>query len=184
MVSCLLLACSSLGSPPATSPDFDSVTRSVRAYFATLPGYEVGDLISRAHIEGALRSVEAGGWTVPNAPELVELGLADKSFLIRELSSPAGKKFMRKISRQAGAYPRLDRLSTISGGQTVVRDLIRRPGGDELVTYLASTKGGQNLGKSLANARGGVDLNKPTGRIYTADDLIAELQRVHEKAAQ
>jgi hypothetical protein len=112
------------------------------------------------------------------------MGLADNSFLIRELSSPAGRKFMRKISRQPGVYARLDRLSTISNGQKTVRDLIRQPGGDELLTYLASTKGGKNLGRSMAATHNGVDLNKPTGRIYTVNDLIAALKRTHESAAQ
>jgi hypothetical protein len=32
----------------------------------------------------------------------------------------------------------------------------------------------------LAGARQGVDLNKPTGRIYTAADLISVLKRVDE----
>jgi hypothetical protein len=30
----------------------------------------------------------------------------------------------------------------------------------------------------LGDAQQGVDLNKPSGRIYTGDDLTAELQRV------
>jgi hypothetical protein len=180
ILSYLLLAASAIAATPTTAADFRAVTQSVGTYFASLPDYQAGDLLSQSSIEGALRAVEAGGWNVPHARELVERGLPENSFLIRELSSPAGKKFMRRIARQPGAYARLDRLSTISGGQTVIRDLIRKPGGDELVKYLASTKGGQNLGKKLAGARDGVDLNKPTGRIYTADDLLAELQRTYQ----
>jgi len=88
---------------------------------------------------------------------------------------------MRKIAGHQGAYSRLDRLSSISRGQTLVNDLIRKKGGDELVTYLATTKHGRQLGEQLAATPNGVDLNKPTGRIYTATDLIAELKRVWGK---
>ena len=183
VLACYLFAASVIAAPAPAVPDFGAVAQSVDNYFASVPGYRAGDLISRSQIEGALRSVEAVGWKVPNASDVAALGLADNSFLIRELSSPAGRKFMRMIARQPGAYARLDRLSTISQGQKIVHDLIRQPGGDELITYLASTKGGENLGKSLSAARNGVDLNKPTGRIYTADDLIAALKHVHESAA-
>jgi hypothetical protein len=109
---------------------------------------------------------------------IVNKGLADDSFLIRELSSTTGKKFMRKINRHGGAYSRLDRLSSISGGQKVVRDLIRQPGGDELLTYMTTTKGGHKLGRQMTGVQRGADLNKPTARIYTAEELIAELEKI------
>jgi hypothetical protein len=157
-------------------PDFPAVVAAVESHFSTIPDFRATDLISQSQIQSVLRSVEAAGWKVPGADEIVELGLADNSFLFRELSTPAGRRFMRKIASQPGSYSRLDRLSSISGGHAIVRDLIRRPGGDELVTYLATTGGGAKLGSALAGVRQGVDLNKPTGRIYTATDLIAVLK--------
>jgi hypothetical protein len=83
---------------------------------------------------------------------------------------------MRKIADQPGTYSRIDRLSTIPRGQQTIRDLVRMKDGDKLVDYMATTKGGRNMGGMLSGARGGVDLNKPTGRIYTADDLIAAIK--------
>jgi hypothetical protein len=154
-----------------------AIAHLVDSYFAALPDYRAGDLINRSHIEDVIRTIEASGGTVKDADELVERGLADNSFLIRELSSPAGKKFMRKVGRNAGGYARLDRLSSISNGQKIVRDLVRGPGGDTMLDYLTTTKGGSNTGRMLGGARGGVDLNKPTGRIYTAAELSAELQQ-------
>ena len=61
-------------------------------------------------------------------------------------------------------------------GQSIVRDLVRQKDGDKMIEYLATTKGGKNMSGMMAQARGGVDLNKPTGRIYTADDLVAALK--------
>ncbi|MEX0611172.1 MAG: hypothetical protein WD738_24160 [Pirellulales bacterium] len=177
---CLFLADGSAAKQPKAVPEFVIIAHAVESYFASVPDYQAGDLISRAHIQGALACVDAAGWSVPNADEMVQLGLADSSTLVRQLSTPAGRKFMRKIAGQPGAYERLDRLTSIARGQAIVSDLIRRKGGDEFVKYLATTKGGQNLGKQLAATRRGVDLNKPTGRIYTKDDLIAALTRVWE----
>jgi hypothetical protein len=36
----------------------------------------------------------------------------------------------------------------------------------------------------LAGAQQGVDLNKPTGRIYTANDLVAALHREFKQQTQ
>jgi hypothetical protein len=164
----------------AEQPKADGTTGSkaaqlVDSYFAALPDYRAGDLISRSQIVAVIRQIEAAGGEVKDARTLVERGLPDNSFLIDELSSPAGKKFMRGVGRHQGAYSRLDRLSSISGGQKIVRDLVREPGGDQMLAYLTTTQGGSKLGSTLGGARGGVDLNKPTGRIYTAADLVAEL---------
>src|SRR6185295_4546648 len=97
-------------------------------------------------------------------------------FLVRELSTQNGKRFMRKVASHSGAYVRLDRLSTIPRGQTLIHDLIRQKDGDKMIEYLSTTKGGKNMGGMMAQARGGVDLNTPTGRIYTSEDLVAALK--------
>jgi hypothetical protein len=181
-VGWLFVGTIAVGAPSTSALRGPAVAHLVDSYFAALPDYRAGDLISRSQIEGAIRTIEAAGGKVKNADELVERGLADDSFLIRELSSPAGKKFMRKVGRNVGGYARLDRLSTIAGGQKLVRDLLHGPGGDAMVEYLTTTQGGSNMGRMLGGARGGVDLNKPTGRIYTAVELIAELQQRVTKA--
>jgi hypothetical protein len=101
--------------------------------------------------------------------------------LARQWSTVAGRKFMRKIARHQGAYARLDRLTSIPRGKAIVRDLIHQPQGDKFIEYLATTKSGRNLGGMLSDVPGGADLNKPTGRIYTAEDLIAELKREYAR---
>jgi hypothetical protein len=163
------------GKPQVVEAARPKVAQLVDSYFAKLPDYRAGDLISQSQIVAVIRRIDAAGGEVKDARAIVERALPDSSFLIRELSSPAGKKFMREVGKQQGAYSRLDRLSTISGGQKIVRDLVREPGGDKLIDYLATTKGGSNLGHTLGGARGGVDLNEPTGRIYTTADLLAAL---------
>jgi hypothetical protein len=168
----------SLAQRPAADDFFIAIT-AVEQYFESLADYQAGDLITQSQIAAAVDRVADAGAELPDADRLVERGLADNSFLARQLSTPAGRKFMRKVARQRGGFSRLDQLSSISSGQSIVRDLIRERGGDKLIEYLTTTRGGRKLGGTLAGGRHGADLNKPTGRIYTAEDLIVELKRTY-----
>ena len=161
--------------------DETSIVLAVESYFGSLRDYQKGDLIPRSQIEIVLAKLETAGVKVRDADSIVKLGLADESFLVRELSTADGRRFMRKVGRSAGGYSHLDRLSSIPRGQTIVHDLVRQKDGEKMLEYLATTKGGQKMGGMMAQARGGVDLNKPTGRIYTVDDLIAVLKAALEK---
>ena len=119
-----------------------------------------------------------------DAKKITELALPANSFLVGELATPDGKRFMRKISKSPGTYSRLDRLSRLSQGQQVVSQLVGDVGGDVFITYLATTNSGHNLGQMMAGTPNGTDLNLPTGRIYTADDLLAVLKKSYAKAVR
>ena len=174
----LLIAATATAAEP-TPPTLDKVSQAVAGYFQSLDNYQPGDLVSQRDVAGALEAVAAVGWEVPNSKKIVALALADDSFLVRELATPRGKKFMRKIAKSAGTYSRLDRLSQINKGQDAVKILITDPGGDTIITYMATTPGGRNLGAMMAGTPNGTNLNKPTGRIYTADDLLAVLKKLY-----
>jgi hypothetical protein len=161
---------------PQPEPAADrAVAKVVDQFFALQPGYQEGDLVTRTQIEKVVARLASAGVKISDPANIVKLGLADDSFLVRELSTPNGKRFMRKIAPLAGGYSHLDRLSTIPRGQSLIRDLVRQKDGDKMIEYLTTTKGGKNMGDMMTQVRGGVDLNKPTGRIYTADDLVAAL---------
>jgi hypothetical protein len=167
---------------PAERPDFGIVARAVEKSFTSLPDYQAGDLIRQSQVQQCFDLILEAGWDVPARDALLGRVLADDSFLVKELSSPTGRKFMRRVARHPGTYSRLDRLSTISGGERLIHDMIRQKDGDKLIEYLATTRGGRNMGRMMAGARQGVDLNKPTGRIYTADELVAALKGVYLKS--
>jgi hypothetical protein len=172
----LLVTGSAEANPPRSqSQAAAAVAHLVDTYFASLPDYRAGDLISRSDIEGVIRQIEKAGGKVKIADTLIDRGLPENSILVRELSSPAGKKFMRKIGHQPGAYARLDRLSSLPRGQKLVHELVHTRGGEQMLDYLGTTRGGKNLGRTMADARNGVDLNKPTDRIYTQSELVAAL---------
>jgi hypothetical protein len=170
-----------IAAPRPNAPDDRVVTKVVDDYFASQPGYEKGDLITKSQIEKIVAKLASRGVKISDSSNITKLALADDSFLVRELSTADGKKFMRKVAARPGAYSRLDRLSTIPRGHTLIRDLMRTKDGDKMIDYLVTTKGGKNMGSMMAQARGGVDLNKPTERIYTADDLVVVLNRAITK---
>jgi hypothetical protein len=143
--------------------------------------YQVNDLVTESQIDQALDAVLIAGWDVPGREAIAKRALADGSFLAKEFSTPDGRKFMRRVATHPGGYSRADRLSTISGGQQIIRDLIRQKDGDQFIAYLATTSGGKNLGRMAANVRNGVDLNKPTGRIYTAGELLSVLKETYDR---
>jgi hypothetical protein len=162
--------------PRPHAPDDRAVAKVVEEFFASQSGYQKDDLITRSQIEKVVAKLVSDGVKISDPGSIAKRGLGDDSFLVREFSTPNGKRFMRKIAPRSGAYSHLDRLSTIPRGESTIRDLMRTKDGDKMIEYLATTKGGRNMGGMMAQARGGVDLNKPTGRIYTADDLVTALK--------
>jgi hypothetical protein len=176
------LLAATMGSAPTPSPPtFDKIVRALTDYFKSLPDYQRADLLNQEQVTGALAALAKIGWEPTDSKEIIELALPVNSFLVGELATPDGKRFMRKISKNPGTYSRLDRLSRLSQGQQVVSQLIGDVGGDVMITYLATTNSGHNMGKMLAATPNGTDLNLPTGRIYTADDLLAALKKSYKK---
>jgi hypothetical protein len=176
----LLFLVSNARAAAPTCPEFEKVSRAILDYFQAQPDHERRDLVSQRQVRAAIAQVATIGWNIPEQDKIAGRALADDSFIIREFSTPEGKKFMRKLAQHPGTYSRLDRLSTLGNGQATIRDLINQKQGEDLITYLATTSGGKNLGKMMAGTKGGVDLNKPTGRIYTVDDLIDGLKQAYD----
>ena len=166
--------------PASALPEFKAIESAIAQHFALQSDFQPSDLLFPSQIGAALDAVRDAGWEVSDRQAIVERGLANNSFLAKELSTIAGRKFMRRVARHPGTYGRLDRLSTIAGGQQLIRDLIRQKDGDKLIKYLATTTGGQNMGRMAANTRHGVNLNKPTGRIYTAEELMVALKSSYD----
>lgn len=162
--------------PQSAAINFSAITQAIEFWFASQSGYQAGDLITQDQVETVLKKLENAGIHVPDAKSIAERCLANDSFLVRELTTPGGKQFMRKLAAKPGAFSHLDRLSTIPRGEKLVRDLIRDRDGDKLIEYLATTKGGHNMGSMMGGVPGGSDLNKPTSRIYTVADFEAALK--------
>jgi hypothetical protein len=168
--------------PPKPLPLFSELKQAVLSYFQAQPDYQPGDLITREQVAPLLVQVEKLGLPLPEARQLLEKVLPQDSFMARQFSTSEGRAFMRQIKEYPNGYDRVDRLSRLPRGQGTVRELIHGPGGAQMIQYMTTAPGGINLGDMLSNDPNGEHFNSPTGRIYTADMLLAQLQRIHEVA--
>jgi hypothetical protein len=159
----------------------EAVRVAVAQSFAKQPGYEPGDLVTRRQVEAALDHVEK---TTKYAPardareKLVKSTIDDRSFLAEQLRSPQGKSFMRRVAMIPGGFDLVDRMGQMKQGHSTVSRLVRGPDGYKLVEYMLKSKGGGELERMLAKDPGNADFGKPTGKIYTAEQLVAALEKV------
>ena len=163
-------------------PPFSEVQQTVLSYFGARSDFQPGDLITRGDVEPLLVRLQQKGFPLADAKQILEKTPVKGEFLVDQLSTPNGRKFMRRIAAYPGGYDRLDQLSRLPDGQQTVRTLIRGPGGQRLIEYLTTPSGRKETGKMLSNSPGGERFNAPTGRIYTVAMLLARLQQSHAAA--
>jgi len=99
-------------------------------------GYQPGDLISASDVEPVLKQLEER-WG--ESLKDVRRKLVRPDDLVRQLRSPSGKAFMRQASRFGQGYDRIDRLSQLPDGQTLLAKLIQGPDGYKLIEYMTTT---------------------------------------------
>ena len=157
-------------------PSWEDIASYIDRHFQNTPDFEPGDIISESNVEPLLDGLEKLGWTVLNRKEILNSVPKDSDYVVKQLRTKPGYKFMRQISGYPMCYDRLYHLAAIPRGRQQVYDLIRTKGGYEMIEYMTTTQLGKNLGTQLSKIPQGANFNKPTGLIYTATDLKAELQ--------
>jgi hypothetical protein len=165
-------------------PPFSTVKSTVERSLATDRSYRTGDLLSQRQVAAVLGEIKKAGWDVEQDRKLLARVPADNEFIVRALRSSEGTAFMRKVSAMPDGYDRVDRLSRIPNGQQTLQKLIAGPDGHRLIGYLTEARGGKEMGTMLGRTPQGVNFNEPTGRIYTAAQLLVELESLHAAAAK
>jgi hypothetical protein len=168
---------------PRPLPEWKDVQAAVAGHFAGQAAYQPGDLLSQGEVTPLFPKLAALNWTVVDSREITALLLPDNDFLVTQLQTRAGRKFMRRIAHLPGGYDRIDRLRGMDRGRQRVRELIQGPDGDKLIEYLTTTPQGKNLGRSLSQGTGGKEFNKPTQKLYTEQDLLRRLQTSYQAEA-
>lgn len=158
-------------------PAWSEVERVARGALAKSGGEQSGALVTQKDAAAALAAVAALGWKPSDEPAITNSVLTDGDPLAAELRSPKGRALSAKLATMPLGYDRLERLQKLNGGDKIVRDLVRGPDGYKMVEYLATAKGGKEMGRMLSQAPHGDNFNQPTGRIYTADQLIGRLKQ-------
>jgi hypothetical protein len=160
---------------------FERVRTAVADAFAREKGYEPGDFVTRKQVERVLDRLDKthpGSLKREDRDRLVKSTVDDRSFLAEQLGTAQAKPFMREVAKLPGGFDLLDRMSQMSHGRSTVTRLVRGPDGYKLLKYMTEEKGGAELEKMLAKDPGNADFGKPTGKIYTAEQLLMALQKI------
>jgi len=173
----VVATCSSWAAQSANLPTWEKVRQLVATELQREAGYQPGDLIVRSQVRAIFAQLKAIGWEVPRQSQIIDQTLDDGDFVAQTLRNSDGRGLMRQIQRYPQGYDRLDRLARMPHGQQNVAALVRGPDGYKLIQYMTSVQGGKSLGASLAKGPQGADFNRPTGRIYTAEALVARLRQ-------
>ena len=176
--------------PPAGSTSLppQDVARIVADYFSRQAGHRAGDIIAQSDVTAILRELAAAGWQPPDREQLLADTLPDDNTLVSALRSRPGRRFMHQVNAYDSIYDRLDRVSRVSGGQRMIKAIVRLPDGEKYALPKRQTPHGvpDFLDLLPKNASGKVrsikDYHKPTGRIYTQADLLARLIRSQQAA--
>ena len=166
--------------PAKELPKWDQVERAANATLRSQEGYQPGDIIARSEAQACFARLAALGWEPADAQALAAAVPGDDEFIVKRLrgkNNKDGRRFMSHVSKYPEGYDRLDRMIRMPRGETITADLIHTPGGYQMVEYLATAQGGIEMGKMLSETPKGKNFNQPTGRIYTAEQLIARLKQ-------
>jgi hypothetical protein len=166
---------------PDEPPKFSEVEQTVKGQLVKSKDYKPGDILSGSQVRAITKELADIGWEISDRKDIEGQALADGDFLVKQLRTKKGTKFMRRIASLPGGYDRVDRLRKMPYGNRRIRELIAGPDGFKLIQYMTTSKTGLNLGKQLSRGKNGKGFNKSTGHIYTEKDLLKRLKASYEK---
>lgn len=179
-----LFAVNLVSAMPPKLPPWDEVQKVVDQQLNSVANYQPGDLITRNQVDPIFDKLSRLGWNVADRVEIVNAVKRDDDLMVRQLRSAAGRKFMRQVNAMPLSFDRIDRLDRLTMGPQTVDSLITGPDGYKMIQYMTTSPNGHNLGKMLSQDPHGANFNSPTGRIYTAEDLLGRLNKSYEAALQ
>jgi hypothetical protein len=155
----------------------------VEKHFAQQKGRVASDVLVASEAKASLDELDRNGWKPKESAKLLARVCQDSDFLVSELRTTEGRKFLSATSGEAHVYDRLDRLTKHSGGQKLVSSVIRLPNGPSFMRPKPTPGFGtlMDLLPKGASGKTPVDpqFNKPTGKIYTVAQWVKELETAH-----
>jgi hypothetical protein len=168
-----------------TSPEFQPIRAMVLQHFSRMPLYREGDLISQGQVQPLLGNLARLGLDLPDPKAFIERVPAEGSFLVRQLRTRQGREFMLHLAGSPAAYERLERLAAMKRGKKTVAELIHRgEKGAGVIVYFAEEPDGKKMGRLMARRGQSPNFNESTGKIYTVEQLLGELEKLYRKAQQ
>jgi len=185
LIASLLTAAGALPARAADSmPDYQLVQSVVTRHFKAIPEFREGDIITKSDAEPVFDYLRRLSWNVSRRKQILDKVPGDSDFVVRQLRSKGGRKFMRQVSGYPLAYDRLYRLAAMPRGRVIVNDLIHTKDGSKLIAYMSNTQRGKKLGNMLGKAPRGEEFNKPIGKIFTVEALLKELKKAYQHDIQ
>jgi len=163
-------------------PTWQQVSRSIDQFYAQDKSRQPLDIITQGQTSPLFAELQKLGWKVADRDAILKRIPADNDFIVKQLRSKQGKKFMRDFSQYPDGYDKLDQLAKLPQGKKTVEALVRGPDGYKLLEYMTTTQGGANLNKQLSRTPKGKGFTKDTGRIYTVDSLKQALKKSYDRA--
>ena len=159
--------------------DAETIKSITTRHFASYPDRDPCEIISQSEVTTLLDQFRRMGWQSTTLNALTRTVLRDNDFLVRQLRTPAGKKFSKKIARYPDGYERMYQIVRLNNGRQLAHDLIHDRGGNELVEYLTTTAGGKNLSQQLSKTPQGAKFGESTNLLFTQDALTKRLLTIH-----
>lgn len=164
-------------------PTWKDVETAAASHFKALGDYERGDIVSQGQVKPLLNKLAKAGWKVADADALLGQISADNEFLVAQLRTKNGRKFMRKLGGSAEQYDRLRRLAETKGGDRAVANIMELPNGNDVLAALVESKAGKDIARQLSKGPHTRDFNKPTGYLYTEAQVLERLEESYRRDA-
>ena len=162
-------------------PDWKSVESAAKKHFRALPNYRPGDIVSRGQVEPLLAQLSKLGWKVSDQQALLGQVCPDDDYVVRQLRTKSGQKFMRSTGGSAEQYDYLRRLCATKGGDRQVTDILKLPNGNDVLAALTESKAGKDISRRLAEGPRTRGYDTPTGMLYTELQILARLKEIHAR---
>jgi hypothetical protein len=175
-------AASAAGEKPAM-PDWKAVASTAKTHFQTLPNYRAGDIVSQGQVKPLLVKLAKAGWKVSDEKALLAQICPDDDFVVRQLRTKSGQKFMRSTGGSAEQYDYLRRLAETKGGDRTVADILKLPNGSEVLSSLVESKAGKDISRRLAEGPRTQGYNTPTGMLYTETQILTRIEESYSRDA-
>lgn len=162
-------------------PDWKTVAATAKQHFQSLPNYQPGDVLSLGQIKPLLAKFAKAGWKLSDQDAFLGQICADDDFVLRQLRSKSGQKFMRNMRGSAEQYDYLRRLAATKGGDRAVADIMKLNNANDVLAALTSSKAGKDISRRMAEQPKTKDYNTPTGFLYTETQILARLKESFDR---
>jgi hypothetical protein len=165
----------------AAMPDWKTVEDAAKKHFRALPNYKPGDILSQGQVKPLLAQLAKSGWKISDQRELLVQICPDNDFVVQQLRTKNGQKFMRSTGGSAEQYDYLRRLADTKGGDRQITNIMALPNGNDVLTALTKSKAGKDISRRLADGPRTQGYDTPTGYIYTEAQVLERIKESYDR---